>query len=135
MLAGLPLALGAVTVGLIAARYHISVLALAMFGWGALNSAIPVCWSTWLSEGISDEPESGGGLMVGAIQLSIMLGAAFGGVLLDHISAIATLIGGTCLLVFASITVGGGERLKPVASRRNRTHSEFEGAVLGSSCE
>jgi hypothetical protein len=38
-----------------------------MFAWGALNSAIPVCWSTWLTKGISDEPESGGGLMVGAI--------------------------------------------------------------------
>lgn len=135
MLTGLPLALGAVTLGLIAVRYHISVVAVAMFGWGALNSAIPVCWSTWLSEGISDEPESGGGLMVGAIQLSIMLGAAFGGVLLDHISAIATTIGGTCLLVFASITIGGGERLKPFASRRNRTGSEFGGAVRESICD
>ena len=32
-----------------------------MIAWGALNCAIPVCWSTWLSKGISDEPESGGG--------------------------------------------------------------------------
>jgi predicted MFS family arabinose efflux permease len=135
MLSGLPLSLGAVTLGLIAARYHIGVVAVAMFGWGALNSAIPVCWSTWLSEGISDEPDSGGGLMVGAIQLSIMLGAAFGGALLDHISAIATLIGGTCLLVFASVTIGGGERLKPVAARHSRKGSEFGGSFRESICE
>src|SRR5215475_2582769 len=106
-----------------------------MFGWGEMNSANTVCLSTWLSGGISDETGSGGVLMVGAIQLSIMLGAAFGGVLLDHISAIATLIGGTCLLVFASLTIGGGERLKPVASRRNRTHSELGGVVQESICE
>jgi len=45
---------------------------------GAVNSAIPFCWSNWLAKGINDEPESGGGLMVGAIQLSIMLGGALG---------------------------------------------------------
>jgi hypothetical protein len=72
-----------------------------------------VAWSTWLSKGITDEPESGGGLMVGAIQLSIMLGAAFGGLLLDHISIAATLIGGTILLALASLIVGNGDRIKP----------------------
>ena len=39
---------------------------------------------------------------VGAIQLSIMLGGAFGGFLLDHISVAATFIGGTALLVLAT---------------------------------
>jgi len=38
-----------------------------MIAWGAVNSAIPVLWSTWLTKGINDEPESGGGLIVGAI--------------------------------------------------------------------
>jgi predicted MFS family arabinose efflux permease len=112
LLAGLPLALGVITVGLLGVRYHISGVAVVMFAWGAVNSAIPVCWATWLSKGISDEPESGGGLMVGAIQLSIMLGAAFGGLLLDHISVAATLIGGTILLVLASLTIGGGKRIQ-----------------------
>ena len=112
LLAGLPLALGVITVGLLGVRYHIVGVAVAMFAWGAVNSAIPVCWATWLSKGISDEPESGGGLMVGAIQLSIMLGAAFGGLLLDHISVAATLIGGTMLLVLASLTIGRGKRIQ-----------------------
>ena len=52
---------------------------------------MPVAWSTWLSQGIADEPDAGGGLMVAAIQLAIMLGAAFGGLLLDHVSLTATL--------------------------------------------
>jgi len=72
-----------------------------------------VAWSTWLTKGISDEPESGGGLLVAAIQLSIMLGAAFGGLLLDHISIAATLIGGTALLVLASFIAGNGDRIRP----------------------
>jgi predicted MFS family arabinose efflux permease len=88
-----------------------------MIAWGALNSAIPVAWSAWLTKGISDEPESGGGLIVGAIQLAIMLGAAFGGSLLDHISIGATLVGGTVLLVLASLIVGNGDRIKPLNER------------------
>ena len=67
----------------------------------------PVAWSTWLSRGIRDEPESGGGLMVGTIQLAIMLGAGFGGLLLDYLSIAATFIGSAVLLAIASVTVGG----------------------------
>jgi len=112
LLRSLPAALGAVTVALLAVRYHFWAVGLTLFAWGALNSAIPVCWSTWLSRGIGDEPESGGGLMVAAIQLSIMLGGFFGGVLLDRFIMAAPLMGGTALLVFASLTVGNGDRLK-----------------------
>jgi hypothetical protein len=43
-----------------------------------------------------------------------MLGAAFGGLLLDHISIAATLIGGTILLTLASLIVGSGDRIKPL---------------------
>jgi predicted MFS family arabinose efflux permease len=113
MLRLLPLGLSAGTLALVGTRYHIGGVAVAMVVWGTLNSAIPVCWSTWLSRGIRDEPESGGGLMVAAIQLSILLGASFGGVLLDHVSAVATLVGGSLLLLLAALVVGNGNRLRP----------------------
>jgi len=32
-----------------------------MVAWRVVNSAIPVAWSAWLTKGIRDEPESGGG--------------------------------------------------------------------------
>src|SRR3954453_6920834 len=86
-----------------------------MVAWGAINSAIPVAWSTWLTRGIADEPESGGGLMVAAIQLSIMVGAALGGYLLDALSVGATFVGGALLLVASSCLVGTGRRLRPEA--------------------
>lgn len=116
LLRWLPLALGAVTLALLAVGHVFWAVALALVAWGALNAAIPVAWSTWLSKGIADEPESGGGLLVAAIQLSIMLGAALGGVLLDHLSITATLIGGAVMLAVSSIVVGDGGRLNP---RRN----------------
>jgi predicted MFS family arabinose efflux permease len=113
LLRWLPLALGAVTLALLAVGHVFWAVALALVAWGALNAAIPVAWSTWLSKGIADEPENGGGLLVAAIQLAIMLGAALGGVLLDHLSITATLIGGALMLGISSIIAGGGGRLKP----------------------
>lgn len=111
LLGWLPLALGFVTLALLSAGRELWAVAPIMIAWGALNSAIPVAWSAWLTKGVADEPESGGGLMVGVIQLSIMTGASLGGFLLDRLSIAATLIAGSGLLIFASVTVGNGARL------------------------
>jgi predicted MFS family arabinose efflux permease len=127
LLSGLPMALAAVTLGLLATGHFFWGVAAMMIAWGTLSSAIPVAWSTWLSKGIRDEPESGGGLIVGTIQLSIMLGAAFGGLLLDHISIAATLIGGTILLTLASLIVGNGDRI----GRAHRAEKGFNADMLG----
>ena len=114
LIGGLPIALGIVTVCLLAVQDSLWVVAFVMIVWGTLNSAIPVAWATWLSKGISDEPESGGGLQIAAIQLSIMLGGAFGGYLLDSLSVGATFIGGAILLFAAALVVGTGERIRPL---------------------
>jgi predicted MFS family arabinose efflux permease len=127
LLSGLPMALAAVTLGLLATGQFLWGVAAMMIAWGTLSSAIPVAWSTWLSKGITDEPESGGGLMVAAIQLSIMLGAAFGGLLLDHISIAAALIGGTILLALGSLIVGNGDRI----GRAHRAEKGFNADMLG----
>lgn len=112
LLRWLPLALGLATVLLLAVGHQLWGVALALAAWGALNAAIPVAWSTWLTRGVRDAPESGGGLMVAAIQLSIMAGAALGGLLLDHLSVTATLLGGAALLAVACLLVGNGSRLQ-----------------------
>ncbi|WP_234880032.1 MFS transporter [Aeromonas veronii] len=93
MLRWLPLVLGVITLALLAVEHHFWNVALMLILWGALNSAIPVAWSAWITQGISDSPESGGGLMVAAIQLAITLGAAVGGWLLDSLSIRATFMG------------------------------------------
>jgi predicted MFS family arabinose efflux permease len=112
MLGGLPLALGAVTLAMLAAGHLVWGVAVAMVAWGALNAALPVSWFNWLTVGVKDEPEAAGGLMVAGIQLAIMLGASFGGLLLDHFSIAATFVGGAALLVLASLAVRGGQ-LRP----------------------
>lgn len=114
LLRWLPLGLGVATLGWLLAERHLWMLALLMFAWGALNSAIPVSWFNWLAQGVQDEPEAGGGLMVAAIQLAIMLGAGFGGLLLDHVSVTATMVGGTVLMGLGALAVGNGRHLLPV---------------------
>jgi predicted MFS family arabinose efflux permease len=111
LLRGLPLALGVVTLAMLAGGHVLWAVAIMMITWGTLNSAVPVSWFNWLASAVADEPEAGGGLMVAAIQLAIMLGAAFGGLLLDHLSIVATFAGGAALLIAASLVVGNGTRL------------------------
>lgn len=108
---GLPLALAAVTLALLAVGQVVWGVAVMLIVWGTLNSAIPVAWASWLAKDLGDEPESGGGLMVAAIQLAIMLGAALGGFLLDRYSIAATFIGGAILLALAAATIGKGDRI------------------------
>ncbi|HDO1381900.1 TPA: MFS transporter [Aeromonas veronii] len=114
MLRWLPLVLGVITLALLTVAHHFWGVALMLILWGTLNSAIPVAWSAWITQGIADTPESGGGLMVAAIQLSITLGAAVGGWLLDSFSISATFMGSALLLTAASLVVGNGSRLRPV---------------------
>jgi predicted MFS family arabinose efflux permease len=116
LLGALPLALAAVTLALLAGAPDLWAVGLAMVAWGAINAAIPVCWSNWLAQGVADEPEAGGGLLVAAIQLAIMLGAALGGWLLDHFSITAAFLGGAALLVLAALAAGRGTRLQPLTN-------------------
>jgi predicted MFS family arabinose efflux permease len=119
LLRGLPLALAAVTLAMLALGNVTWAVAATLVAWGTLNSAVPVSWFNWLALGIRDEPEAGGGLMVAAIQLAIMGGTALGGVLLDHYSIGTTFIAGAALLVLASVTVGCGTRLQPIPAARS----------------
>jgi predicted MFS family arabinose efflux permease len=116
LLGALPLALAAVTLAMLAGAPDLWVVGAAMVAWGALNAAIPVCWSNWLAQGVADEPEAGGGLMIAAIQLAIMLGATLGGWLLDQFSISAAFLGGAALLVLATLAIGRGSRLQPRAT-------------------
>ena len=113
LLGALPVLLAGVTLWMLAAQHILWSVGVAMFLWGIINSAIPVCWSTWLSQAVRDEPESGGGLMIGAIQLSIMSGGALGGLLLDRTSIAGTFIAACVLLLLSALVIGSGQRLRP----------------------
>ena len=52
--------------------------------WGLISTAAPVGWWAWVPRTFPKNAETGGGLMVAMIQLSIALGSTVGGLLFDH---------------------------------------------------
>ncbi|CAN5255358.1 MFS transporter [soil metagenome] len=106
--------MGAVTAGLLVVGGWPIAAGILLVVWGAMNTAMSVIWMTWMSQNAEDAPETAGGLMVAAVQASILLGAVLGGVLLDHISISAVLIASVVLAAFAVLIVrDGAALLKP----------------------
>lgn len=113
-LALVPLLMALLAVALMfVGKSAIGVSALVMV-WGFLFGAVPVAWSTWVTRAAADEPESGGGLQVAAIQLSITLGAGLGGMLFDHSGASGVIIGSAVTLLTAAIIIGSRVRPQPL---------------------
>jgi predicted MFS family arabinose efflux permease len=80
--------------------------------WGLAFGAVPVAWSTWLARSIPDEAESGGGLMVAAIQLAIALGAALGGAVFDISGPRGVFGTAGAVLVLAAMVIGLGVKMR-----------------------
>ncbi|WP_336980488.1 MFS transporter [Brevundimonas nasdae] len=105
------LVMGAVTAGLLVVGGWLVVAGLLLVVWGAMNTAMSVIWMTWMSQNAEDAPEAAGGLMVAAVQASILLGAVVGGLLLDHLSIQAVLIASIILAAIAVLIVRDGRTL------------------------
>src|SRR3954463_650092 len=84
LLIGMPLAMAALALGLIAFGGSTIVVTVLLAGWGLIGTAAPVAWWTWMSKVLPDDAEAGGGLMVAVIQLAITAGASIGGFLFDR---------------------------------------------------
>ena len=105
------LIMGAVTAGLLVLGGWPIAAGLLLIVWGAMNTAMSVIWMTWMSQNAEDAPEAAGGLMVAAVQASILLGAVVGGLLLDHLSIHAVLIASVALAAMAVLIVRDGRTL------------------------
>lgn len=100
-----PLAIGGIGIflgGGGAAPWLTAVLVLA---WGLAFGTVPVAWSNWIAETVPDEAESGGGLLVAAIQVAIALGAGGGGMVLDRAGPAGVFAAGGAVLVAASLFI------------------------------
>ena len=105
VLIGIPLIMAAIALALIAfGRWMPAVIVLLSF-WGLVATAAPVGWWAWLAKPLAKDAESGGGLMVAAVQLSIALGSIIGGVLFDGIGYWATFLASAALLLIAAVLV------------------------------
>jgi predicted MFS family arabinose efflux permease len=87
--------------------------------WGMAFGSMPVGWSTWITRTVPDEAESGGGLLVAAIQFAIALGAALGGVVYTASGALGVFSISGCLLLVAGVVVAMGLRTAPLAAEQN----------------
>ncbi|HAD85404.1 MAG TPA: MFS transporter [Brevundimonas sp.] len=105
------LVMGAVTAGLLVLGGWPIAAGVLLIVWGAMNTAMSVIWMTWMSQNAEDAPEAAGGLMVAAVQASILLGAVIGGLLLDHLSIRAVLLASVALAVIAVLIVRDGRAL------------------------
>jgi predicted MFS family arabinose efflux permease len=88
------IAAGAVTIALLAAVLLIAgesttVAAISIALWGFAFGAFPVGFQTWIIRAAPDQAEAAGGLVVAAFQIAIASGAIGGGILVDHIGALA----------------------------------------------
>lgn len=81
--------------------------------WGILNTARPVVYSTWVSRAVTDEAESGGALLVATIQVSLLVGSALGGELIDGLGPTAPFIASSFAMLIGLAIVGFGQRLAP----------------------
>jgi predicted MFS family arabinose efflux permease len=110
------LIMGACTLGLLLLGQSPVAVGILLAIWGAMNTAMSVIWMTWMSRNVEDAPEAAGSLMVAAIQISILLGAMLGGLLLDRLSITATFTGSVILAGMAVFLIGNGQRLMRPAS-------------------
>lgn len=114
-LAAAPLLLAVLAMSLVgfgqSAVVDVAVVAL----WGLAFGAVPVAWSTWLTRAVPDQAETAGGLLVAAIQFSIALGAAAGGVIFDVSGAAGVFSASSLALLVAGLTIMVGVRPPTVA--------------------
>jgi predicted MFS family arabinose efflux permease len=107
-LALMPLLIGLAGLLLASGIGGLAAEALLVALWGMAFGGVPVAWSTWLSRTVPDEPESGGGLIVAAVQLAIATGAASGGAIFDLSGARGVFLGGGALLALTAGIVALG---------------------------
>lgn len=71
--------------------------------WGVCTGITTVGWSTWLTRVVPHLAENGGGVLVAAIQVAIMLGAAAGGVAIDRVGPRGPIVVSIATLAVASV--------------------------------
>ncbi|HEX7817486.1 MFS transporter [Dyella sp.] len=122
-LLAMPLLMALIGIGLLLGHASITHTVLVAL-WGMAFGAVPVAWTTWITRTVPDEAESGGGLIVAAVQLAITLGAAAGGAVYDRGGAPAVVAASAAALVAAVFIIVTGVRLRPASDVAIETRRE-----------
>lgn len=108
-----PLAIGAIGIVLSSTTGAPWLVGALIAVWGFAFGTVPVAWSNWVAQTIPDEPESGGGLLVAAIQVAIALGAGGGGMVLSLGGASGVFGLGGMTLITAALLISLRVRQQP----------------------
>ncbi|WP_418959252.1 MFS transporter [Streptomyces tritici] len=81
--------------------------------WGLGYGAVPVTFQTWILDAAPDATEAASSLYVSTFNLSIALGALFGGFAVDGISTTSVLWIGAALALVTLLVLGGVRRTAP----------------------
>ncbi|MGA5143209.1 MFS transporter [Streptomyces azureus] len=84
--------------------------------WGLGYGAVPVTFQTWILDAAPDATEAASSLYVSTFNLSIALGALFGGFAVDGIATTSVLWIGAVLAILTVLMVGGARRTTAVST-------------------
>jgi predicted MFS family arabinose efflux permease len=99
----IPGLMAVIAIALMFTGNHVWTVSLLLGLWGMLATAAPTGWWTWLARTLPDNAETGGGLMVAVIQLSIALGSTAGGIVFDHLGWQSAFAMSSTLLLCAGV--------------------------------
>ncbi len=106
LLQALPVVMALVTLGLLVKPDMLPLTAMLLAVWGICNTALSIAWMAWLSRHAQHMPEAAGSIMVASIQAAILVGAALGGVLVDHFSVQTSFTTSALLGALAWLAIG-----------------------------
>lgn len=101
----IPIAMAAIALALIVAGASMAATVVLLGIWGFAGTAAPVGWWRWLARTLPRDAETGGGLMVAVVQLSIAFGSTVGGVLFDGVGYQGTFAASAGILLVAALLV------------------------------
>lgn len=113
----MPLIIGLAGIGMVSIQGAVAPTAVLVAIWGMAFGGVPVAWSTWITRSFPDEAESGGGLLVAAIQIGIGAGAAAGGFVFDVSGALGVFTISALILLASAFIVTLGLRISPVKKK------------------
>lgn len=99
----IPLLMAATALALIAFSGSAAIVALLLALWGLTGTSAPVGWWAWIAKVFPQDAETGGGLFVAMVQMSIALGSTIGGLLFDHSGYQSTFVLSAALLAICAV--------------------------------
>lgn len=101
----MPALVGVAALGMALLPVGVGGLAMLVALWGLAFGGVPVAWSSWVARALPDQAESGGGMVVAAVQSSIAAGAALGGLVFGLGGIVAVLTVAAAVMLLASLLI------------------------------